>query len=182
MVIILRVSRSRLQRFIIYQVPGTRYILFFKEKIPTGFRVPDSYLAGYSSGLLFDSGTISRGAPFRLRDDIPRDSVIQGLNRFRTDEVPFWGQFTQIPICLPPKRDWRPKSTGMCVWDVVSGNGILHFSVARERDITICTGRVCAGTGFHIIISHGARRFLAGFDCMACIIIGHPTPLHTNYK
>ena len=26
----------------------------------------------------------------------------------------------------------------------------LHFSVARERDIVICAGRVCAGTGIRI--------------------------------
>ena len=35
-------------------------------------------------------------------------------------------------------------------WDVFVRERGLHFSVGRERDIRICAGRVCTGTGFHI--------------------------------
>ena len=39
----------------------------------------------------------------------------------------------------------------------------LHFSVAWERSIVICEGRLCEGTELHIY--HGTVGFVAGFDC-----------------
>ena len=89
------------------------------------------------------------GTPFRLRDDIPRDSVTPGLDG------------TSCMGC------------GHTAGHAYAGSGLL-FPVARERDIRVCAGRVCAGTGFHTY--HGTAGFLAGFNCR----VVHPTPAHTS--
>ena len=93
------------------------------------------------------------GTPFRLRDDIPRDSVTPGLSDPGTKRYYMCGMW--------PPRDAFVRERGS------------HFYVARERDIGVCAGRDCAGTGFHIY--DGTAIFLAGLDC--CMV--HPTPPHT---
>ena len=65
------------------------------------------------------------GTPLRLRDDIPRDSVTPGQNG-------------TTYLCM----GCDPRGTCLC------GNEFLLSSLARERDILVCEGCVCAGMGF----------------------------------
>ena len=85
------------------------------------------------------------GTSCRLRDDIPRDPLTPRLN----GTIYMYGM-------------WPPRDVSVRERD-------LHFSVAREQDVRICGGRVCAGTVFHIYPE--TAGFLSGLDCR----VVHPT-------
>lgn len=46
----------------------------------------------------------------------------------------------------------------------------------RERDIIMCAGRLCAGTGINV--HHGVAGLLVGFDC--CVV--HSAPSHISQE